>query len=87
MEGKLLAKNLARLEAQLGDVTADLRMLLEEGSDADDVAFARARVADAQAGYRRLLGELGGPQRVEAEGLLAAGFAEVDRLVGRLPKF
>ena len=60
MDAKVLAASLALLSSSLDDAVADLELLLGDGSDADDGAFAKARAREVESSYAKLLAALSG---------------------------
>lgn len=87
MDAKVLAASMALLSSSLDDAVADLELLLSDGSDADDGAFAKARAREVESSYAKLLAALSGPAKQKLESELGPRVAGMQALVKQLPQF
>ena len=87
MDAKVLAASLALLSSSLDDAVADLELLLGDGSDADDGAFAKARAREVESSYAKLLAALSGAERDKLERDIGPRIAGMHAMVKQLPQF
>ena len=87
MDAKVLAASLALLSSSLDDAVADLELLLGDGSDADDGAFAKARAREVESSYAKLLAALSGAERDKLERDIGPRIAGMQAIVKQLPQF
>ncbi len=87
MDAKVLAASLALLSSSLDDAVADLELLLGDGSDADDGAFAKARAREVESSYAKLLAALSGAERDKLERDIGPRIAGMQAMVKQLPQF
>ena len=87
MDAKVLAASMALLSSSLDDAVADLELLLSDGSDADDGAFAKARAREVESSYAKLLAALSGADRARLEAELGPRIVGMQAMVKQLPRF
>ncbi len=87
MDAKVLAASMALLSSSLDDAVADLELLLSDGSDADDGAFAKARAREVESSYAKLLAALSGAERDKLEREIGPRIVGMQAMVKQLPQF